>query len=588
MATVGTAGRAGGFEIGLVMAGAVSAGAYTAGVLDFLIQALDQWHEGKRGNDPRCPRHDVSLKVLAGASAGGMSVAIAAAQLCEPHTPAADPRSPGPPDNKLLRSWVRCIDIARLLATSDLDSDPGGDVRSLLDSTALDEIAAAVFRREDGPPPPERSYLADPLHILLTVTNLQSIPYEVRFLGEGDRPPRMSMHGDHLHFALGRSPGLRPEIRPLPPGRYEDPHWGALSQSALATGAFPLGLAPREVSRKMKEYADREWPIPGPVEEGGRVVRCGQFRSIPPDFPAAIRDDPDAELKFLCIDGGVVDNEPLNLARRVLDGDRYFAPLTRGDRVDRALIAIAPFPDLPTFTVPPPGTGPPFLLNVLAAALAGVVNQARFDPKFAIEERDPEAFHRFMIAPRRDAPPPEARTRAHLACGSVGGFGGFLCEDFRAHDFQLGRRNCQQFLNSVFVLPDEEANRNPLFATGWTEAARVHFRIVEGADGLERPRGKAPGAGDKVYLPIIPLWGTAAEEVPLMDWPRYEPVQLETLRGQFAKRLDAVTRRIIDRNVQSPFRRLWLRGARRFLTRRLAEAIVRTMADDLRARGLMR
>ena len=263
--------------------------------------------------------------------------------------------------------------------------------------------------------------------------------------------------------------------------------------------------------------------------------------------------------KFLCIDGGVVNNEPLNLARRVLDGDRYFAPLTRGDRVNRALIAIAPFPDLPTFTVPTPGTGPPFLLNVLAAALAGVVNQARFDPKFAIEERDPEAFHRFMIAPRRDAPRRRPGPR-HLACGSVGGFGGFLCEDFRAHDFQLGRRNCQQFLNSVFVLPDEEANRNPLFATGWTEAARVHFRIVEGADGLERPRGKAPGAGDKVYLPIIPLWGTAAEEVPLMDWPRYEPVQLETLRGQFAKRLDAVTRRIIDRNVRSPFRRLGSRG----------------------------
>ena len=71
MATVGTAGRAGGFEIGLVMAGAVSAGAYTAGVVDFLIQALDQWHEGKRGDDPRCPRHDVSLKVMAGALGRG-------------------------------------------------------------------------------------------------------------------------------------------------------------------------------------------------------------------------------------------------------------------------------------------------------------------------------------------------------------------------------------------------------------------------------------------------------------------------------------------------------------------------------------
>ena len=420
------------------------------------------------------------------------------------------------------------------------------------------------------------------------MTNLQGIPYEVRFLGEGARPPRMSMHGDHLHFALGRSPGLRPEIRPLPPGRYDDPQWGVLAQSALATGAFPVGLAPREISRTMKEYADREWPIPGPVEEGGRVVRCGQFRSIPPDFPSSIRDDPDAELKFLCIDGGVVDNEPLSLARRILDGDRYFAPQTRGDRVDRALIAIAPFPDLPTFTVPPPGTGPPFLLNVLAGALAGVVNEARFDPKFAIEERDPEAFHRFMIAPKRDVPPPAARTLAHLAGSSVGGFGGFLCEDFRAHDFQLGRRNCQQFLSTAFALPDEEANRNPLFATGWTEAARDHYRIVEGPDGLERPRGRAPGVGDKVYLPIIPLWGTAAEEVPLMDWPRYEPGQFETLRGQFAKRLDAVIRRFIDRNFHNPFRRLALRGARRFLVRRVAQSLVRTMAEDLGARGLIR
>jgi hypothetical protein len=34
---------AGTFEIGLVLAGAVSAGAYTAGVLDFLYEALDYW-----------------------------------------------------------------------------------------------------------------------------------------------------------------------------------------------------------------------------------------------------------------------------------------------------------------------------------------------------------------------------------------------------------------------------------------------------------------------------------------------------------------------------------------------------------------
>jgi hypothetical protein len=34
------------FEVGLALAGAASAGAYSAGVLEFLIEALDTWHGG--------------------------------------------------------------------------------------------------------------------------------------------------------------------------------------------------------------------------------------------------------------------------------------------------------------------------------------------------------------------------------------------------------------------------------------------------------------------------------------------------------------------------------------------------------------
>src|SRR5690349_1151112 len=77
------------FEIGLVMAGAISAGAYTAGVIDFLIEALDEWEAAKRHarenpDDPKsreCPMHEVKIKVMAGASAGGMTAAIAAGML---------------------------------------------------------------------------------------------------------------------------------------------------------------------------------------------------------------------------------------------------------------------------------------------------------------------------------------------------------------------------------------------------------------------------------------------------------------------------------------------------------------------------
>lgn len=41
------------FQIGLALAGAISAGAYTAGVLDLLFQALDEWD--KQRANPVCP-----------------------------------------------------------------------------------------------------------------------------------------------------------------------------------------------------------------------------------------------------------------------------------------------------------------------------------------------------------------------------------------------------------------------------------------------------------------------------------------------------------------------------------------------------
>jgi predicted acylesterase/phospholipase RssA len=77
------------FKIGINMAGAVSAGAYTAGVLDFLMEALEEWQTAKDGfrafltqpnsgsNPTPVPLHDTMIDVISGASAGGMCAAIA-------------------------------------------------------------------------------------------------------------------------------------------------------------------------------------------------------------------------------------------------------------------------------------------------------------------------------------------------------------------------------------------------------------------------------------------------------------------------------------------------------------------------------
>lgn len=44
------------FEVGLVLSGTVSAGPYTAGVIDYLIEALDAWYEAKRAGGSDIPR----------------------------------------------------------------------------------------------------------------------------------------------------------------------------------------------------------------------------------------------------------------------------------------------------------------------------------------------------------------------------------------------------------------------------------------------------------------------------------------------------------------------------------------------------
>src|ERR1700742_4293803 len=94
------------FKIAINMAGAVSAGAYTAGVLDFLTEALEEWEKAKVAfrthlKNPApgvefpnpVPLHAVSIEAFSGASAGGMCAAIAAVMIQRPFVHVTDPRA---------------------------------------------------------------------------------------------------------------------------------------------------------------------------------------------------------------------------------------------------------------------------------------------------------------------------------------------------------------------------------------------------------------------------------------------------------------------------------------------------------------
>src|SRR4051812_43560656 len=116
------------FRLGLTMAGAVSAGAYTGGVLDYLLQALDGWYKNR--HRPDVPQHNISLDIISGASAGGITGAMAALVL---HL---EERYPVTPDrrkdeeylkkNVFYNAWVNLTQddmVPELLDLSDIEDN---------------------------------------------------------------------------------------------------------------------------------------------------------------------------------------------------------------------------------------------------------------------------------------------------------------------------------------------------------------------------------------------------------------------------------------------------------------------------------
>jgi hypothetical protein len=152
---------------------------------------------------------------------------------------------------------------------------------------------------------------------------------------------------------------------------------------------------------------------------------------------------------------------------------------------------------------------------------------------------DPSDHSRFLIAPQRKINGIEQRYA--IACALLGGFGGFLDETFRAHDFQLGRRNCQAFLRSTFGLsPDSDIVGN-----------------LRGQKEFEL--SAAPGK-----YAIIPRLGDALPEVALPEWPRMSQADFIVLMRRIKGRLSTLAPRFVQAQTASRFFRalgrvgLWL------------------------------
>jgi len=227
------------FKIGINMAGAISAGAYTAGVLDFLTEALDEWHKAKAQGET-VPAHDVSIEVISGASAGGMCAAISAVLLHERFDHIQDTTKAGT-NNRLYESWVNRIDISDLLKTRDLNSRTS--VTSFLDSTVIGDIAR--YALTPGPTLANpRSYVSPGLTLFLSLTNLRGIPYSLNGAAPGSIEETAFFFGDRIRFQTVSSATAQQRTTQCHNLDFSKPGvsggWDMLQNAAIATGHSPF------------------------------------------------------------------------------------------------------------------------------------------------------------------------------------------------------------------------------------------------------------------------------------------------------------------------------------------------------------
>ena len=126
-------------------------------------------------------------------------------------------------------------------------------------------------------------------------THGDRVHYDIRGLGTGT-----SAENEWLAKDNGRALGV--DTLPVR-GQALPADWDRYGTAALASSAFPVGLAPRQLAAPIADYEKRSYPI----ERGGATLK--------PNFPAAWRSTlgPDG-YSFLCVDGGVVNNNPFDFA----------------------------------------------------------------------------------------------------------------------------------------------------------------------------------------------------------------------------------------------------------------------------------
>jgi hypothetical protein len=252
-------------RLAITIAGAVSLGSYEAGVLYEIIAALGE-HNGKCS-----PGDKILIDVITGASAGGICATIAAQKLLFEEQTLRDPY-----DNAFYNPWVIRGDIIPLLNTRY--DDPS---LSILSSSFVEALAREFLlsRYQTGLPVARTPHpaAAPTIWLGLAMSNLNGVDYSVQ-----------TRTGDKFFYTRFQDAVVGELTRGANSDKKEI--WERFQNAAVGCGAFPFAFRVKELIRNRNE------------------------------FPAQNLDPWTTPTRpFAYTDGGVFQNEPLGLAKNLVD-----------------------------------------------------------------------------------------------------------------------------------------------------------------------------------------------------------------------------------------------------------------------------
>ncbi len=257
-------------KLAVTIAGAVSLGSYEAGVLWEVLDAIRQHNEDKNTS----PEDQISVDVMTGASAGGMTAVILAQKLLYSRG-----EFKAAYDNPLYNTWVKRISLQGLQATGADESALDSVFSSDLIKTISGESITA--RYDNHPPLPADPHPAvdGSLSIGLALTNLNGLAYtyavtpggQFTYIDYSDQMTRMIVANDCDNATF----------------------WEQLRQAAVACGAFPIAFRTQEIVRSKQADPD-DYISPNLAWNGNPTP-------------------------FTYSDGGILQNQPLGMAKNLVD-----------------------------------------------------------------------------------------------------------------------------------------------------------------------------------------------------------------------------------------------------------------------------